>query len=891
MTSDSAALDALFHPRAVAVIGASAYPHKLGGAVLRSLVSGNFMGPVLPVNPNRVSLSGVLCWRSVAQLPVVPDLAIVCTRPPSVPALIKELGQRGTRMAIVMTNTPEGGSDGRVDGRPSRFAQAILEAARPFGLRVIGPGSTGLQVPGIGLNSIATAPLAVPGQVALISQSGSLAAGVVEWARVRGIGFSHVIAAGDAVDVDVADLLDVVADAASCRAIVLYVRSITDGRKFLSAARGAARHKSVIVVKAGRHHGWSDPRGADATDAQQGPAVEATGVVVIPPDEAFATAIRRAGMLRVNTIDELFDAVETLASHHRVTGNRLAILSNGYGPAAIAADTVLEHGGRLAELNAETEKTLTALVGPTGGRLGRNVLDLGRGASPAQYAAATRALLADPGVNSLLVMYARTDLRPPEDTAAAVIQAAIGQERTVLACWLGDSGKEEVRRRLSAAGIPIYDTPDRAARGFLHLARYFRNQELLLQTPDPPPPSGPGRKRLATELVAQALARGERMLAPAETRRVLAAYDLSREDPIAPQETEAGDRDDNRKNSRATATPFPLLRIGVGIDPAFGPMIRFGTSASNRRRSDAEDYALALPPLNMHLAAELVLRTAVGRRLRGGEPGPTETERPLLSLLVNLSQLIIDIPQICIINIDPLIFVHGAAIVINATITLDPGPDISRRLAIRPYPEDYEETVTAADGTIIHLRPIRPEDTPAYERMLHQLTSGDMRMRFFGVFNALPRSQLTALIHIDYDRDMTIIAQRAPADAARAADASAEEILGVVNLVVSPRSRTGEYAVLVRSDQKGRGLGRILMEKIIRYAHSRDLDTVIGIVHKDNHSMLGLCRNLGFYVPAMIDDYYDGCLDAGLADEEEREAVVEVRLTLRTGSYASEQKD
>ncbi len=899
-------LEALFKPTAVAVVGASADGRKLGGAVLRALIGGNFLAPVLPVNPRRISVSGVLCYRSVSQLPMAPDVAVVCTPPNSVPGLIAELGRRGCRVAIVMTGDPENTRDGGT----SRFAAAILEAARPFGLRVVGPGSTGIQVPGIGFNCTWIPTPALSGRVALISQSGSLAAGVVDWARARGVGFSHIISAGDAIDLDVGDYLDVLTADPSCQAILLYIRSVTDARKFLSAARAAARWKRVIVVKAGR-------RNVPVPDAANGTGISA--------DEAFDAAIRRAGMLRVATVDELFDAVETLASGHTVRGDSLAILSNGFGPASLAAVTMCARGGRLAPL---TEATWAALDEAVPGRhLRDNPVDIGRGASATQFAAAARALLADPGADALLVMRTGTDLQPPEDSAAAVIRMVEGHTRAVLACWQGDV--PAVRALFAAAGIPAYDTPDRAARGFLHLAGFYRNQEMLLQIPERPPALGPEQRHAGAALVTAALDRGERSLGLDETGRLLTAYGIHQ-----PEARLAADADDAERHAvelgfpvavrllqptsggrtvlnlwgpqsvRATVldllarfarchpdletppvvvqrTPggsgLLVLAAGVGIDTAFGPMIQVG--ASNQRDRDSEDHALALPPLNMHLAAELLGRTRLGRRLRGGAPEPSEMERAVQTLLVNLSQLIVDIPEIAAVDLDPVVIEGGRVSVVRAAIALAPQPGPERQLAIKPYPEDLEETACLADGTMIRLRPIRPEDTPAYERMLRQLNPADMRMRFFGVFTALPRSQLTTLIHIDYDRDMTFVAtQPGPAGAE-------EEIIGTANILVSPRTRSGEYAVLARSDQKGRRLGRVLMEKMIRHARAKGLTTVIGIVHKDNHAMLDLCRKLGFVVPSMIDDYFDGFTDG--AEDEDRDDVVEVRLELEEATASS----
>ncbi|HMA46619.1 MAG TPA: acetate--CoA ligase family protein, partial [Frankiaceae bacterium] len=494
-----------------------------------------------------------------------------------------------------MTADPEG--DGRYP--ETGFKKALLDAAKPSGLRVLGPGSTGIQVPGIALNASWIATAAKPGRLAMVSQSGSLIAGVMEWAAARGIGCSHVISAGDAADIDIADLLDYLAADAAARAILLYVRSIHESRKFLSAARAAARAKPVIVLKAGRR------LGADGEE-----------VTALAPDEVFDAAIRRAGMLRVYDIDELFDAVQTLACVRLQGwqgGESLAILCNGSGPGEIAADRLVAGGGRLAPLSAATEAALAALI--PGGWRGGDPVDLGHDALPSRFAEAATLLLHDDGVDALLVMHTPTARAAAAATAEAVTRVAREYKRTVLACWLGlgDADKAAIRSLFAEAHIPVYRTPEKAARGFLHLIRYHRNQAMLLQTPALPPAGTRAANRNGHAIIVAALQQGRGVLDDAEAGELLAAYGIER----------VADRAGGLS-----------LTAGMAVDPIFGPVIRFGLGGALSQL--VGDRALALPPLNLSLARELVSRTRIGRSILTAERAPLVAVEPLLVLLVQL---------------------------------------------------------------------------------------------------------------------------------------------------------------------------------------------------------------------------------------------------------------
>jgi len=875
-------LDPLFKPNVVAVVGASNNPGSLGFSVMENMLAGKFRGAILPVNSKCRSVQGVLCYPSVDNLPLVPDLALLCTPPQTVPALIESLGRSGTRVVVVMT--------AEWDGEYSQ-SYKMLAAAKAHGVRLIGPNSTGIQVPGIGLNAgwIPTTPR--PGTVAMLSQSGSFTAGVMQWALAEGIGFSHVISAGDALDVDLGDFLDWLAVDHTTRAVVLFIRSLKESRKFLSAARAVARLKPVLAIRAGRRGAFST-----VTDGEPRPEIE--------HDIVFDAALRRAGILRVYGTDELFEAVETLACVRQIRGERVAIVGNGSGPGDIAADIIVYGGGKLAVFNDATRAVLATASSCGSGRSGEPI-DLGRDGNPTRYGLAVNALLQDPGVDVLLVMHTPNVSAPGEAVAEAACGAAKGRKSAVLACWLGNGGSGRVREIFSSAGIPCYPTPDKAAHGFLHLARYQRNHDMLMQVPRILPRTGDGRDGVVHELIYGCLEAGRNLLDEAETAQVLrtagipvldtlmvadageaaaAACKLGfpvalrlAQPTVARRFTVAGssinlasaeavrtsaetmlairDGQESGMPARLVVQKMTkqgdtiMLAAGMAVDPFFGPVVWFGTGGVARRLPG--DYVVALPPLNSSLASELINRTRFGQLAAsiGGEG--------VRDLLVALSDMVIRIPEISAIELNPILLDGGGAVVLDARMSVERQLAEERRLAIRPYPVELEETLKLADNADVLLRPVRPEDEPAYARMLEHLTKEDMRLRFWGVFHGVPMSVRSQLIHIDYDRDMVFVAVRGSGDAA--------EILGMVNIMADPRAREGEYGVVIRSDCKGLRLGRVLMDKMIRYGRERGLDAINGLVRADNEPMLRLCRKLGFVV---------------LGRDEEEDDILKLRLTL-----------
>jgi acetyl-CoA synthetase (ADP-forming)/acetyltransferase len=780
-------LDRLFQPRSVAVIGASDNPQRIGTRVLANLLDGEFTrggGQLWPVNPKHDSLRGLPCYARVGALPAAADLAIICTPPATVAGLINELGQNGTRAAIVMTADPAHGG-----GRGLR--EAILQAAKPHLLRILGPGSVGLQSPALGLNASFTQMAAGAGKLAFVSQSGALATAVLDWAGQRGIGFSRFVAMGDGVDVDFGDLLDYLAADAATDAILLCIEKLSSARKFMSAGRLAARGKPVIVLKVGR-------------DAAPG------------ADLVFDAAIRRAGMLRVYSTEDLFDAVETLARRRPQRGERLAVLTNGGGLGLIAADALACSGAQLAPLSPETLKRLAQAGAPP-----TNPLDFLADVPVEHYTGAVEALLREPQADALLFLHAPTAMVASDLIAAAVAPLMQAANKNVLSCWLGGGSVAQARQVFADAGLPTYDTPEKAVNGFLQIAQYRRNQELLMEVPTGVPATGAGERAAARALVKAALDAGRSDLSDADARALMSAYGLALATP---------------QQAALTGATLAAARIQISHDPVFGPVVFFGQGGI--AADVAADRAAGLPPLNMALARDMVSRTRVSRLLAQSQT--LADAEALIRTLVQVADMVADLPELTELDLNPLLTIGGSTVALGARMQLAKARAQHRRgaeLAIRPYPQELEERVDWGGGQIL-LRPIRPEDGAQHQVFFSALDADDIRLRFFSAMRELPPAQLARLTQIDYDRAMAFIATRPNAD-------GQPETLGVVRAVLDPDNQSAEFAIIVRSDLKGRGLGYILFQKLVDYFRARGTREIVGDALSENTGVQKLIRHFG----------------------------------------------
>jgi acetyltransferase len=859
----------LLEPRSIAVIGASMRVGSVGATVWRNLRAGAFTGPVFAVNPKHARLDGQPAFARLADLPQAPDLAVLCTPPASVPGLIAELGRLGTRAAIVVTA-----------GLDAAQKQAMLDAARPHLLRILGSNCLGLLTPHLGLNASFAHTDALAGEVAFISQSGALVTAVLDWAKSRRIGFSHMVSLGESADVDFGDLLDHLASDGRTRSILLYIESIKAPHKFMSAARAAARNKPVIVVKAGRA-GLGMQAAASHTGALAG------------SDIVFDAAIRRAGMLRVDTLQDLFMAAETLARFGQNRDDVLTLMTNGGGAGVMAADAAAAVGVELNELSSGMLTKLDAALPPNWSRA--NPIDIIGDAPVARYTATLEALLADPATGAVLFMHAPTAIVRSDDIARACAPLVRQAASRVMACWLGDAAVLDARRIFSNAGVADYATPEEAVRAFAMLRTYRRNQALLLEAPTASENGAPD-VATARDTIAAVLASGRDMLDELEAKTVLKAYGIPVVETVAvaptfeaaaqastrigypvalkilsPQISHKSDvggvqlnlRDDKELQAAATAmlarvrelkpdatlTGFTVqtmalrpmaqeLIVGASIDPLFGPVLLFGQGGT--AVEVLADRAIALPPLNRVLAREVIARTRVAKLLEGYRDHPPAKLDAVCDVLMAISQMLADLPELAELDINPLLADHDGVIALDARIrvTFNAGAGAGR-FAITPYPTELVETVSW-QGKIVTLRPIRPEDGEQHQAFVDGLQPEDLRMRFFSVRRELPRTELARLSQIDYAREMAFIAVRAQPGG------GGEETLGVVRAVIDPDNIEAEFAIIVRSDLKGTGLGHALTGKMIGYLASRGTQRVIALVLRENLAMQELARSHGF---------------------------------------------
>ncbi len=885
-------LDYLFRPRSITVIGASNRERSVGYAVMRNLLTGGFGGPIMPVNPKYQSVAGVLSYPDVARLPHTADLAVVCTPPHTVPGLIAELGARGTRAAVVIT---AGLKHEKENDRS--LQQAMLDAARPHLLRILGGNCLGILVPGVGINASFAHIPALPGKVALIHQSGALCTALLDWATSNGIGFSHFVSIGDSADVDFGDTLDYLGGDPSAKAILMYVEAISQARKFMSAARAAARNKPVILIKAGRAE-----EGARAAASHTGAMMGA--------DDVYDAAFRRAGLLRVFTTREMFDAVETLASANRFRGSRMAILTNGGGPGVIATDTLALGGGTFAELETTTVERLNEVLPATWSKA--NPIDIIGDADGARYAAALKILLTDDNVDAVLVLHSPTAVVDSDDAAAGVLTAIEEMDKPgrVSASWLGGDTVMRARRLLTDAGVPNYDTPDEAVRAFLQVEEYHRNQEMLMETPPSMSDLFTCDTAVARRIVNDVLAEERHTLTEPEAKTVLDAYGIPTvETRIASSPEEAAQLAEEiglpvalkvlaeqithksdvggvvldlttaadvkmaaaamvqrvaRFRPDVSDIAFTVqqmarrpgaheLIVGVATDPVFGPVVMFGQGGT--AVEVIGDRAVTLPPLNLKLARELVTSTRVANLLRGYRDRPPADLDAIQRCLVQIAQLVADFPELTEVDINPLMADEHGILALDARMVVH-RTEIrgTEHLAIRPYPKGLEERITLDDLDLL-LRPIRPEDEPMHRQFFDALDVEDVRFRFFGMVRDFPHSQMARLTQIDYDREMAFIA--VPAD-------TQDRTLGVVRTVCDPDNINAEFAIVVCSALKGRGMGRALLDKMVDYCRARGTRRLIGEVLSENERMLNLAHSMGFEM-----------------QPEEDGSVVRVRLNLQ----------
>jgi acetyltransferase len=876
-------LDSLFDPASVAVIGASETPFSIGETVWRNLRDGGFKGPRYAVNPKWQSVQGEPCVARVADLPAAPELAVLCTPVATLPGLIAELGARGTRAAIVLSA-----------GLDPVTQQAMLDAARKHLLRILGPNCLGLLSPRSGLNASFAHIGARPGGLAFVSQSGALITAMLDWSAHSGIGYSHLVSLGEHADVDFGDLLDWLASDPHTQAILLYIESIEAPRKFLSAARAAARNKPVLVVKAGR--------------SAQGQAAAASHTGALAgSDLVFDAAIRRAGMLRVDTLADLLVAAQTLA-HFRgplrdvdPALEQLTVITNGGGAAVMAADATALAGLQLAPLSSTNRSALDAVLPRNWSH--SNPIDLIGDAPIQRYVDTVQTLLADPQSGTLLFMHAPTAVVDSAQIAAAVLPHLLSQPQRVLAAWLGGPGVAQARKLFSEAGIACFDTPEEAVDAFALLVTYRRNQAQLLQAPPARSTTQSARQPVAP-IIDAVLAQGRDLLTEPEAKALLHACGI----PIVQTRVVSSDtaevlraaseigypvvlkilsKDISHKSDvggvalalvdsaalqqAATAmlervarlrpdakvdgfTVQQMIRrpqareliLGSSIDPLFGPVILFGAGGTSVEV--VADRAIALPPLNQPLADALIARTRISALLKAWRDVPAADHGAINDVLIALSQLLADEPRIVELDINPLLADADGVIALDARVRVSAqAPGGAARFAIAAYPDELRERIQWGEHSL-ELRPIRPEDEAQHLAFLERLDPIDVRMRVFYSRRSIERTELARLTQIDYAREMAFIATRQ-------LDDQREETLGVVRATTDPDNFEAEFGIVVRSDLKGAGLGERLLSKMVDYLRQRGTQWLVANVLRENRRMLELAQALGFEQQSVADEH------------------------------------
>ena len=800
-------LDALFRPKSVAVIGASERPRSTGAMVWARVLEGGFAGPLWPVNPKYETLAGHAVIHEAGDLPQAPGVAVICTPPATWPALIHRLGGMGTRAAIIV---------GEVRDDDDRLAMRhALAAARPHLLRIVGPGSMGVVSPALGAHLGAPSCTVKAGGVAWVSQSNALTNAVLGWAHARGLGFSHAVALGDEADVDAGDVLDYLASDPGTRAILLELDSVRAARKFMSAARAAARNKPVLALRSGRDD---------------------------PADGIYTAAFRRAGMVRVDALDDLLDEIETLGVGRVAAGATATLITSDRGLATLARDAFAAAGGVLAPWPAAASDALQqALPYAADG----NPLLLGDTARAEHFGTALQLLAGHRETGTAFVVHASTHSAPVDEVAQALIAHQRFAYRGLLACFFGGVDAA-TRDALHAQGIPVHTTPRRLARAFARLVDYRLGRELLMQTPEGSPAQIPEAIDAAQAQAREALAAGQRQLSGAAAARFLAKFGLRVRDGGADESADesapssesgavvntasvtansAASGAKNHASDPSTANAIVDLAIELRDDDNFGPVFRFTAPPVDGVSDGLRVYGL--PPLNPMLARDIVTRSHYARLVA---PEPT------LAALTALSQAVCDVREI--VGLALTLRVYADHVMVVAPV-LKLGAQRSR-LAIVPYPRRFEETLDW-HGMRVTVRPIRPEDEIAHRDFVHAMTPEDLRLRFFGAIGAFDHSQLARMTQIDYDREMALIATTVNEE-------GVTQTLGVVRAVADPDNETAEFAVAVRSDQKGRRLGQLLMQRIIAYARVRGIHWLVGEALRENSAMISLAKSSGFTI-------------------------------------------
>ncbi len=886
MHSEQHYLHTLFEPESIAIVGASETPNSIGVTLVRNMLDSGYKGKLFFVNPEHETVFGQRSYPSVDTIPQRLDIAVICTKAEKVPDIIDACGRAGCRNAIIISGGfAEAGPRGRA------LERAALENARRQGVRLIGPNCLGIMRPGSQINLTFAHGFAHPGTIGLISQSGALCTAILDWALPNKIGFSNVVSLGSESDIDFGEVLDYMVSDPRTENIFLYIEGIKNARRFMSALRAAARCKPVLLIKVGKH-----PAGGKA-------ALSHTGALV-GADDVFDAALRRAGVIRLANVGQMYAAASALFSHFRPRGKRLAIITNGGGPGVMAADHAADIGIPLAQFDPATITRLNELL-PAGWSKS-NPIDILGDADPGRYAAALQACIDDDNIDGVLAILTPQAMTDPTQAARAVIEVARQSDKPLVTCWMGEEQVREARKLFKGAGIPTFRTPEPAVDLFSHISNYYRNRQLLMQTPPSISETAPPRLESARLVIESALMEGRKALNEMESKAVLAAFRI----PIAqtvvarsaseamvlaeelgmpvvmkidsPQivhKTDSGGvrlnlnslaavRDswleimDEVKKNRPDAVINgiaiePMIQkpngrelvVGMIRDKIFGPTIVFGAGGTSIEAYNS-DRAVALPPLNSVLVADMLASTRTTARLGEFRNMPPVNMEALESVLLRVSSMVCELPWIREMDINPLIVDENGAVAVDARIMIENTPITAGRydhMAIHPYPSHLKTGFQAKDGSQVTIRPIKPEDVRMEQEFVKALSPESRYMRFMNTIREVSPAQMIRLTQIDYDREMAFVAT---------IDADGEEKeIGVVRYATNPDGESCEFAIVVADDWQGKGLARRLMGTLIDTASSAGLKYMHGDFLAENTRMLAFVASLGFVLSAHPEDH------------------------------------
>ncbi len=865
-------LHSLFNPRAIVVFAGdpdAAAPTPEAAALRTALAEGGYKGVVTWLD---IAMTGTLSDLAHSRA----DLALIALAPDDTAAALEIVGRIRCRAALILSS-----------GLPAARCHELHQTARRYGVHLLGPNSLGLQRPGLHFNASVLGPLAAAGPLALVSQSGALTSAMLDWARHHGVGFSAVVSLGPNTAVELPQVLDYLAADAATQSILVYMEGIRNARRFMSALRVAAYAKPVVVMKSGRQAAGSKVALTHSAS-------------IVGADDVFDAALRRAGVVRVRQFTQLFSAAQCLASRFRPVGGRLAIVSNGGGPAVLAADWAATLGLQVA-----------------------SVVDLGEHGDVAAYVAAMQAAVAHRETDGVLLIHAPKVGRDAEALARSVAEAFTPAAKPVLACWMGESTVRAARELLAARQMPVFRTPEAAVDAFNSIASFYRNQQLLQQTPPPlsdladPDTEGARlliegvlaeRRKVLTEMESKALLAAfhipvtRTMLARSANEAMLIASQLGY--PVAlkiesPDITHKSDvqgvmldvhsaaqvRDGYNEMLQAVAHAQPGARVngitvqpmagrgragpkgrevfvGLTTDEAFGPVITFG--AGGTMIELINDRAMELPPLNQFLARRLIERARAAEMLGEWRGAPAANRDALEQLLLRVSEMVCALPQLREMDINPVIVDASGAVAVDARIVIEAStqlPGNYGHLAILPYPTGLErEWPLRSDGTqassgVYTIRPIHPDDAEMLQALVRGLSNESRYFRFASVMPELSKRMLARFTLIDYDREMALVAVvRERAADAEPGEEGLERIVGVSRIVTNPDGASCEFSLVVADDFKGRGLGSRLMQSIMDVARNKGLSEIVGLILTNNSSMLKLMGSLGFRVGPFAED-------------------------------------